>query len=150
MPMTYANYYIRELAYVTLARDLIVLGNDVEVSGDTYSLNNRLSRRLELLKQELEVFLIQYIDEFNRINIALNKLLAVISREKMIQPDYLALYILLIRFQPNERAKKLHEDFKWITNKDGKLMECFDLLHDMQIDSEEEMMKLAYKLNEVL
>lgn len=143
MSATYANYYIRELA-----RDLIVLGNDVEVSGNTYSLNNRLSRRLELLKQELEVFLIQY--DFNRINIALNKLLAVVRRAKMIQPDYLALYILLIRFQPNERAKKLHEDFKWITNKDGKLMECFDLLHDMQIDSEEEMMKLAYKLCEVL
>ena len=150
MSATYANYYIRELAYVTLARDLIVLGNDVEVSGNTYSLNNRLSRRLELLKQELEVFLIQYIDEFNRINIALNKLLAVIRREKIIQPDYLALHILSVRFLPNERNKKLHDDFKWLSSKENRLLECFDLLHQMQEDSDIAMSSLAYKLNEVL
>lgn len=150
--MNRPSAYYKELAYITLAHNLLVIAStDIAITDERYSANKKLTRRLVTLQKELEVFLNKYLSEFDKINIHLDKLLWYLKREKEIQPDYLSCYILFTRFMEIRRGRILHEDFKWLTNKDGLMLECCDLLKEVITDDYEFLsLKLATKLAEVL
>lgn len=38
------------------------------------------------------------------------------------------MYVLPLRFNPDERSKPLHKDFEWLTKREGKLFATMDLL----------------------
>lgn len=128
----YSSSYKSELAYVQLAFTLLEVAGDVEITDSKYEANKKLTRRLMKLKDELSNFL----DAYEDVNFSLkyDKLINRLKREKLIQPDFLACYVLLIRFQPHERDRPLHQHFEWITSKDGQLCACIDMIKEILSD----------------
>lgn len=147
---------ITELSYCSLAYGLMYTSLSIEGStcdevgatkrGADYHTNKQLDRRITMLKDELWAFLKVYASEANRVKIKNERLfkLALSHINNSIQLDYLAVMILHLRFQPNERSKPLHEAFSWITNSEGQLMAIMDLLDKSECrDKESAMFKLA-------
>ena len=128
----YSSGYKSELAYVQLAFTLLEVAGDVEMTDSKYEANKKLTRRLMKLKDELASFL----DAYEDVNFSLkyDKLINRLKREKLIQPDFLACYVLLIRFQTHERDRPLHQHFEWITSKDGQLCACIDMIKEILSD----------------
>jgi len=147
--MIYSSGYKSELAYVQLAFTLLDIAGEVEVTDDRYEANKRLTRRLVKLKNELEAFLNSYNDV--DYSSKYDKLIRELKKEKLIQPDFLACYLLLNRFQTHERDKPLHAHFNWITSKDGQLLACIDMIIEILSDElVEQSSDLACKLGELL
>lgn len=147
--MTYSSGYKSELAYAQLAYTLLDIAGEVEVSDSRYEANKKLTRRLLKLKEELGEFLLAYdnVDFSSKYD----KLIRELKKEKLIQPDFLACYLLLNRFQTHERDKPLHEHFNWITSKDGQLLACIDMIIEILSDElVEQSSSLACKLGELL
>ena len=70
---------------------------------------------------------------------------AVEVGNEVIQPDYLAIYVLRFRFIRTKR--ELHSDLQWLTKKGGDLLAIMDLLDETKVsDRDEEMCDLAYEL----
>ena len=147
--MTYSSGYKSELAYAQLAITLLEVAGEVEMPDSKYEVNEELTRRLMKLKDELASFLGTYVGiDFS---VKYDKLINRLKREKLIQPDFLACYVLLIRFQPHERNRPLHQHFEWITSKDGQLCACIDMIKELLSDElEESSYLLAIKLSEEL
>lgn len=145
----YSNGYKSELAYVQLAFTLLEVAGDVEMTDSKYKANKKLTRRLMKLKDELSSFLDTYADV--DFSIKYDKLINRLKQEKLIQPDFLACYVLLIRFQTHERNRPLHQHFEWITSKDGQLCACIDMIKEILSDElDESSYLLAIKLSEEL
>ena len=128
----YSSGYKSELAYVQLAFTLLEVAGDVEMTDSKYEANKKLTRRLMKLKDELASFLDAYEDV--DFSLKYDKLINRLKREKLIQPDFLACYVLLIRFQTHERDRPLHQHFEWITSKDGQLCACIDMIKEILSD----------------
>lgn len=147
--MTYSSGYKSELAYVQLAFTILEVAGDVEMTDSKYEANKKLTRRLMKLKDELASFLDTYADV--DFSIKYDRLINRLKREKLIQPDFLACYMLLIRFQTHERNRPLHQHFEWITSKDGQLCACIDMIKEILSDElDESSYLLAIKLSEEL
>lgn len=147
--MTYSSGYKSELAYAQLAYTLLDIAGEVEVSDSRYEANKKLTRRLLKLKEELGEFLLAYdnVDFSSKYDKLINRL----KQEKLIQPDFLACYLLLKRFQTHERDKPLHQHFEWITSKDGQLLACIDMIIEILSDElVKESSDLACTLGELL
>lgn len=145
----YSSGYKNELAYVQLAFTLLEVAGDVEMTDSKYEANKKLTRRLMKLKDELSNFL----DAYEDVNFSLkyDKLINRLKREKLIQPDFLACYVLLIRFQTHERDRPLHQHFEWITSKDGQLCACIDMIKEILSDKlDESSYLLAIELSKEL
>ena len=149
--MTYSSGYKSELAYIQLAYTLLDIAGEVEVSDSRYEANKKLTRRLLKLKEELGEFLLERSRYGIDFSSKYDKLINRLKREKLIQPDFLACYVLLIRFQPHERNRPLHQHFEWITSKDGQLCACIDMIKEILSDElDESSYLLAIKLSEEL
>ena len=159
--MRKSSGFINELCYVSLAYGLMDASKAVENGtcepfgatkrGANYSVDKQIQRRMDTLKDELWQFMSKYADDRKRILTKSQKLfrLALSHITDAIQLDYLAVYILYIRFAPNERNKPLDDDFKWITEKEGSLFTIIDLLGKTEASNKEgEMYNLACKICE--
>lgn len=151
--------FISELSFVSLAYGLLHVSNEIENEkcenigatkrGADYKISKRLKRRINTLKTELWEFMAKYAEHSDRIRSRNEKLfrLALSKVHNSIQLDYLALWVLYLRFQPNERNKPLHDDFKWICDKEGQLMGIIDLLAQTACAEQDgEMYELANEI----
>jgi len=136
----YSSGFIKELSYVLLAYGLLQVTEELESLPDKeglyetkldYKSQKQISRRVLNLKEELQSFYKQYPSLMPKVRIKSDKLFKLLMSKiynKKVQLDYLACYILLLRFQPHERDKKLHEDFNWLVTKDSQLLAIMDIL----------------------
>lgn len=160
----YSAGYYNELSFVTLAYGLLSASEEVE-SGSCasdgvtlrkapYKENKQIVRRISTLKGELLAFIQNRGHMKRRVEpkqLRLYSSLLIKAQGKEVQLDYLALWILFLRFQPNERSKELHEDFTWLSNKEGTLLQTIDLLNKLPIKQKDgEMFIIANKLMEEL
>lgn len=151
--------FISELAYVYLALGLLEISRDIEnekLSSEeitkrnaSYSLDNKIKRRLIKIENELIEFVKQYQHVHKKGRAKREMLLRnTLTRAKgTIQLDYLAVMILSLRFQPHERSMPMHNDFKWLTKKNNSLYDIIDLLGETGCSNKErEMYILAEKI----
>ena len=151
--------FISELSYCSLAYGLLHVSNEIENDqceetgatrrGADYRTSKQLNRRIEALKTELWQFMAKYAHDTKRIKSRNERLfrLALSKVHNSIQLDYLACWVLYLRFQPTERNKPLHDDFKWICDKEGQLMGIIDLLSQTACASKDgEMYEIANNL----
>ena len=162
--MQYSSGYVNEFTYVLLCYGLIHAIEYVEEEDSDkrgvepryadYKTNKRIARRFDTLKKQLLEF-IQKHGEMEKVitpkkERLFNAILAKINNKKVVL-DYLVCYILFFRFQKNERTKPLHQDFDWLTKKDGSLMELIDLLNTLDVSKrEEEMFNIAEQISKEL
>lgn len=160
-PIKLSGGFLNELSFIYLATGLIETSQDIEKEdthydelvkrGGDYHVNKQLSRRIDKLKEELVEFIKQYqfaheIGRAKREKLLRNTLAKANSS---IQLDYLACWILYLRFQPNERTKPLDEAFKLIANKESQLLGIIELLgKTASADKDSEMYELACKVIE--
>ena len=151
--------FISELSYCSLAYGLLHVSNEIENDqceetgatrrGADYKTSKQLNRRIEALKTELWQFMAKYAHDTKRIKSRNERLfrLALSKVHDTIQLDYLALWVLYLRFQPNERNKPLDEAFTWICDKEGQLLAIMDLLDTTECRNKEgEMFILADRI----
>jgi len=151
--------FISELSYCSLAYGLLHVSNEIENDqceetgatrrGADYRTSKQLNRRIVALKTELWQFMAKYAHDTKRIKSRNERLfrLALSKVHNSIQLDYLACWVLYLRFQPTERNKPLHDDFKWICDKEGQLMGIIDLLSQTACASKDgEMYEIANNL----
>ena len=151
--------FISELSYISLAYGLLHVSDEIESDkceetgatrrGADYKTNKQLTRRINALEKELFSFMEKNANESNRIR-SRNEKLFRITMSKVhdsIQLDYLACWILYLRFQPTERDKPLHDDLKWICDKESQLMGIIDLLEQTECAAKNgEMYELANEI----
>lgn len=151
--------FLNELSFIYLATGLIETSQDIEAKkesydelvkrGGDYHINKQLQRRIDKLKEELVEFIKQYqfaheIGRAKREKLLRNTLAKANSS---IQLDYLACWILYLRFQPNERTKPLNDAFKWVTAKESQLLSIIELLgKTASADKDSEMYDLANEI----
>ena len=151
--------FISELSFLYLASGLIETSEDLEKSnqnydeiekrGGDYHTNKKISRRVKNLKKEIDLFLAKYQYAHKKGRAKRESLLrcALAKAKTPLQLDYLACWVLYLRFQPTERNKPLHDDFKWICDKEGQLMGIIDLLSQTACASKDgEMYEIANNL----
>ena len=151
--------FISELSFISLAYGLLHVSNEIENDkcedvgatkrGADYKVSKQLNRRIDTLKTELLEFMAKYAEHSDRIRSRNERLfrLALSKVHNSIQLDYLACWVLYLRFQPTERNKPLHDDFKWICDKEGQLMGIIDLLSQTACASKDgEMYEIANNL----
>lgn len=158
----YSAGYYNDMSYAVLAYGLLSASEEVEKGecandGITlrqapYKENKQISRRISTLKDELLTFIHSRNHTQRRVEpkkMRLYSSLIIKAQDKEVQLDYLALWILYLRFQSNERTKLLHEDFTWLSNKEGTLLQTIDILNKLPIKKKDtEMFSLATKLME--
>ena len=151
--------FISELSYISLAYGLLHVSNEIENEkceetgatrrGADYKTSKQLNRRIVALKTELWEFMAKYANESKRIKSRNERLfrLALSKVHDTIQLDYLALWVLYLRFQPNERSRPLDDAFTWICDKEGQLMGIIDLLEQTECAAKNcEMYELANEI----
>ena len=151
--------FISEVSYCSLAYGLLHVSNEIENDkceetgatrrGADYKTSKQLNRRIVALKTELWEFMAKYANESKRIKSRNERLfrLALSKVHDTIQLDYLALWVLYLRFQLNERSRPLDEAFTWICHKDGQLMGIIDLLEQTECAAKNgEMYDLANEI----
>ena len=151
--------FISELAFLYLASGLIETSEDVEAKpqsydevekrGSDYHTNKKISRRVNNLKSEIDTFITKYQSVHQRGRAKREALLrrTLAKAKTSLQLDYLACWILYLRFQPTERDKPLHDDLKWICDKEGQLMGIIDLLEQTECAAKNgEMYDLANEI----
>ena len=151
--------FISDLSFVSLAYGLMHVAmetahgtcDDIGATtrGADYATNKKIDRRIEKLKEELVLFMTAYAKEKERVEVKNRKLfkLAMSHVKDSIQLDYLACWVLYLRFAPNERNKPLDKAFEWVTNSEGQLMAIIDLLGGTKCaDKNGEMYILADKI----
>lgn len=151
--------FINELSFLYLASGLIETSEDVESKPDfyievekrgcDYQSGKKISRRVNNLKKEIDDFIKKYQSVHEKGRAKREALLrrTLAKAKTALQLDYLACWILYLRFQPTERDKPLHDDFKWICDKEGQLMGIIDLLSQTACASKDcEMYEIANNL----
>ena len=71
---------------------------------------------------------------------------------KNVDLTTLSMYILLLRFQVNEREKPLHKDFAWLSDKDSQILAIIDIISSSEDGREIEplMYEIADKVTKRL
>ena len=155
-PQKLSGGFLSELSFVYLACGLIETAQDVEKDtteydelvkrkGD-YKTNKQLERRMEALKKELIAFIVKYNFAHEQGKPKREKLLrnTLVKAKTAIQLDYLACWILYLKFQPNERSRPLNDAFSWIADKESQLLGIIELLGKTQsANKDSDMYKLA-------
>lgn len=161
VPIKLSGGFLSELSFIYLATGLIETSQDIEKEnthydelvkrGGDYHVNKQLERRIDKLKEELTEFIKQYQFAHETGRAKREKLLrnTLAKATNSIQLDYLACWILYLRFQPNERTKPLNDAFKWVTDKESQLLSIIELLgKTASADKDSEMYDLACKIIE--
>lgn len=151
--------FINELSFLYLASGLIETSEDVEAKPDfyievekrgcDYHSGKKISRRVNNLKKEIDDFIKKYQSVHEKGRAKREALLrrTLAKAKTSLQLDYLACWVLYLRFQPEERNKPLHHDFKWVCDKEGQLMGIIDLLSQTECASKDgEMYEIANNL----
>lgn len=153
--------FLHELSFIYLATGLIEMSQDIEAKKETYEelvkrggdykINKQLDRRIASLKEELVEFIKQYQHVHDKGKAKRETLLrnTLVKAKNAIQLDYLACWILYVRFQPNERSTPLNDAFKWIADKESQLLGIIELLGKTQSsDKDSDMFELACRICE--
>jgi len=149
--------FIDDFAYILLAKGMINTSLKVEhnkqdadivsVKKGDYHTIKQINRRIETLYKELDSLADKYFyvipKSAKKSEKMLNSILAL--RDGNLQLDYLACYILKMRFMPFKgRKEPIHNSMQWITSKGGQLMAIMELLDKTdEAAKEEKMAELA-------
>ena len=133
--------YLRELTYVLLANSLLRVVDELAkgyVAKDgiyeiklKYDKQKQLSRRIEKLREEMDEFCVLNGDVVHKVHKKKDELFCILMeeiRDKSVDLTTLSMYILLLRFQINERDKPLHSDFNWLSNRDSQILAIIDII----------------------
>ena len=164
-PRTVSSGYLRELTYVLLANSLLRVVDEfakgfVEKDGIyeiklKYEKQKQLSRRIQKLREEMDEFCVLNGDVVHRVHKQKNELFRILMEEiqgKNVDLTTLSMYILLLRFQVNEREKPLHKDFAWLSDKDSQILAIIDIISSSEDGREIEplMYEIADKVTKRL
>lgn len=140
-PRTVSRSYLRELTYVLLSSSLLRVVDElakgfVEKDGIyeiklKYEKQKQLSRRIQKLREEMDEFCVLNGDVVHRVHEQKNELFRILMEEiqgKNVDLTTLSMYILLLRFQINERDKPLHKEFSWLSDKDSQILAIIDII----------------------
>ena len=164
-PRTVSSGYLRELTYVLLANSLLRVVDEFAkgyVAKDgvyeiklKYDKAKQLSRRIEKLREEMDEFCVLNGDVVHKVHKKKDELFYILMEEiqgRSVDLTTLSMYILLLRFQVNERDKPLHKDFSWLSDKDSQILAIIDIISSSEDGREIEplMYEIADKVTKRL
>ena len=164
-PRTVSSGYLRELAYVLLSSSLLRVVDElakgfVEKDGIyeiklKYEKQKQLSRRIQKIREEMDEFCVLNGDVVHKVHRKKDELFCILMEEiqgKNVDLTTLSMYILLLRFQVNEREKPLHKDFAWLSDKDSQILAIIDIISSSEDGREIEplMYEIADKVTKRL
>ena len=148
--------FLDEYAYILLCKGIIVTAYDMQinkVNADIadyieadYKTSKQLLRRMEALKNDLDLFCDRYFFLNKQVAKKCEKMLNVILSLKKgnLQLMYLAYYILKMRFMPFRSKVIVSDQVKWIIDKKGQLNGLIELIDTtIENNKDEDMASLA-------
>ena len=143
--------YINNLAYLQLVYAMCCYQDDLNIPNEKHKINQRLTRRIESLKEKIKEFLHSKIKDkkdHKRLTDRAFKLLRITSvkiQDMQIQPEYFGLFIMLVRFyEMVDRQEFRIVSEKWI-------YETIDMLSHFEVCKlEEDNFKIANEICEEL
>ena len=150
--------FLDEYAYILLCKGIIVTAYDIQinkVNADIadyieadYKTSKQLLRRMEALKNDLDLFCDRYFFLNKQVAKKCEKMLNVILSLKKgnLQLMYLAYYILKMRFMPFRSKVLVSEQVKWIIDKKGQLNGLIELIDTTSENNKDEAMASLAKM----
>ena len=150
--------FLDEYAYILLCKGIIVTAYDMQinkVNADIsdyieadYKTSKQLLRRIEALKNDLDLFCDRYFFLNKQVAKKCEKMLNVILSLKKgnLQLMYLAYYILKMRFMPFRSKVLVSEQVKWIIDKKGQLNGLIELIDTTSENNKDEAMASLAKM----
>lgn len=150
--------FLDEYAYILLCKGIIVTAYDIQinkVNADIadyieadYKTSKQLLRRMEALKNDLDLFCDRYFFLNKQVAKKCEKMLNVILSLKKgnLQLMYLAYYILKMRFMPFRSKVVVSEQVKWIIDKKGQLNGLIELIDTTSENNKDEAMASLAKM----
>lgn len=149
--------FLDEYAYVLLCKGIIVTAYDMQVNKVNadiadyieadYKTSKQLLRRIEALKNDLDMFCDSYFFLNKQVAKKCEKMLNVILSLKKgnLQLIYLAYYILKMRFMPFRKTIEVSNQMKWIVDKKGQLNGLIELIDTTAENNKDEAMATLAK-----
>jgi hypothetical protein len=150
--------FLDEYAYILLCKGIIVTACDMQinkVNADIadyieadYKTSKQLLRRMEALKNDLDLFCDRYFFLNKQVAKKCEKMLNVILSLKKgnLQLMYLAYYILKMRFMPFRSKVVVSDQAKWIIDKKGQLNGLIELIDATSENNKDEAMASLAKM----
>lgn len=150
--------FLDEYAYILLCKGIIVTAYDMQinkVNADIadyieadYKTSKQLLRRMEALKNDLDLFCDSYFFLNKQVAKKCEKMLNVILSLKKgnLQLMYLAYYILKMRFMPFRSKVVVSDQVKWIIDKKGQLNGLIELIDATSENNKDEAMASLAKM----
>ena len=150
--------FLDEYAYILLCKGIIVTAYDIQinkVNADIadyieadYKTSKQILRRMEALKNDLDLFCDRYFFLNKQVAKKCEKILNVILSLKKgnLQLMYLAYYILKMRFMPFCSKVVVSEQVKWIIDKKGQLNGLIELIDTTSENNKDEAMASLAKM----
>ena len=150
--------FLDEYAYILLCKGIIVTAYDIQinkVNADIadyieadYKTSKQLLRRMEALKNDLDLFCDRYFFLNKQVAKKCEKMLNVILSLKKgnLQLMYLAYYILKMRFMPFRSKVVVSDQVKWIIDKKGQLNGLIELIDTTSENNKDEAMASLAKM----
>lgn len=150
--------FLDEYAYILLCKGIIVTAYDIQinkVNADIadyieadYKTSKQLLRRMEALKNDLDLFCDRYFFLNKQVAKKCEKMLNVILSLKKgnLQLMYLAYYILKMRFMPFRSKVLVSDKSKWIIDKKGQLNGLIELIDTTSENNKDEAMASLAKM----
>lgn len=144
--------FLNEYAYVLLVKGILCTAYDMQVNkidADVadyiqadYKTSKQLLRRMEALKNDLDLFCDRYFFLNKLVAKKCEKMLNVVLSIKKgnLQLMYLAYYILKLRFMPFNKTVKVSDKMKWIIDKKGQLNGLIELIDTTEENNKDEHM----------
>lgn len=150
--------FIDDFAYLLFAKGMLstslMVDNNrrdadiVSVKKGDYHTIKQINRRVEFLYKELDAVADKYFymipKSAKKAEKMLNSVLAL-REGKNLQLDYLACYVLKMRFMPiRGRSTPIHESMSWLASKNSQVISIMDLLDKTEeAEKDEKMAELA-------
>lgn len=150
--------FLDEYAYILLCKGIIVTAYDMQINKINadiadyieadYKTSKQLLRRMEALKNDLDIFCDRYFFLNKQVAKKCEKMLNVILSLKKgnLQLMYLAYYILKMRFMPFRSKVVVSDQSKWIIDKKGQLNGLIELIDTTSENNKEEAMASLAKM----
>lgn len=150
--------FLDEYAYVLLVKGILCTAYDMQVNkidadvGDyvraDYKTSKQLLRRMEALKNDLDLFCDRYFFLNKQVAKKCEKMLNVVLSLKKgnLQLMYLAYYILKMRFMPFRSKVTVSDQVKWIIDKKGQLNGLIELIDTTSENNKDEAMASLAKM----
>ena len=150
--------FLDEYAYILFAKSVFQTAYEMQlnkVNADVsdyiqadYKTSKQLLRRMEALKNDLDLFCDRYFFLNKQVAKKCEKMLNVILSLKKgnLQLMYLAYYILKMRFMPFRSKVLVSEQVKWIIDKKGQLNGLIELIDTTSENNKDEAMASLAKM----